>query len=144
MKKTAVFLIVLFSTIAFSHPGSNHGKSSDNSTPFKQLVPIALSILKGDNSAEIRENISPEAYILDNNSYESLFEVLNNLEKRQKLEEGNEIHPEFYRIMGSDDRTNALLILETKTNDNTKTYWHSIYFEIGKSNKWQIMSWHKS
>ena len=69
MKRTAVILVVLFYSIAFSSPLSGDaGKKTNNADIVKQLVPMVKSILQGKDYNEFRENISPEAYVINNNT----------------------------------------------------------------------------
>ena len=145
MKRTAVILVVLFYSIAFSSPlNGDAGKKTNNADIVKQLVPMVKSILQGKDYNEFRENISPEAYIINNNTYESIFEVLGNQSKKEMFIEGTEIKVEFVHVLLSENQKEAYMVLETKSADNTKTNWHSILFKIGGNKKWQILSWHKS
>ena len=142
MKKTALFIIVVFSIAAFSLPLNGQGKDLKDTKPYKQIMPVPLSILEGNYSPKIKDNISPEAYLINNNTYESLFEVLGNPAKSKKFIEDRNTKVEFSQIIMPDDKTTAYVILETKSKD--KTNWHTIFFEIGKNKKWQVISWHKS
>ena len=82
MKKTVVILVVLFSTIIFSSPlfGDNN-KKADSHELVKELVSVVTSILQGKDYNNFRNNISPEVYVIINNNYESVFEVLGNSSK---------------------------------------------------------------
>ena len=145
MKRTAVILVVLFYSIAFSSSLSGDaGKKTNNADIVKQLVPMVKSILQGKDYNEFRENISPEAYVINNNTYESIFEVLGNQSKKEMFIEGKGIKAEFVQLWLSDNQKEAYMVLETKSADNAKTSWHSILFKIGENKKWQILSWHKS
>ncbi|MDP2301626.1 MAG: hypothetical protein Q8N03_04275 [Ignavibacteria bacterium] len=145
MKRIAVILIVLFSSIVFSSPISgDDSKKTNNSEFVEQLVPIVTSILQGKDITEFRDNISPEAYLINNNSYESIFEVLGNHSKREIFVEGKEIKVGSVHLRLTENQKEAYMVLRTKSTDNVKTSWHSILFRIGKNNKWQILSWHKS
>jgi len=142
MKRTALFIIAVFSIAAFSPPLNGQGKNLEDSKPYKQLMPVALSILEGNYSPKLKDNISPEAYLINNNTYESLFEVLGNPEKRKTFIEDKNTVVEFSQIIMPDDKTTAYVIFETKSENITN--WHTIFFEIGKNKKWQVVSWHKS
>ncbi len=142
MKRKALFIIAVFSIAAFSLPLNGKGKDLKDTKPYKQIMPIALSILEGNYSTKIKDNISPEAYLINNNQYESLFEVLENPAKRKKFIGDKNTIVEFSQIIMPDEKTTAYVILKTKSMD--KTYWHTIFFEIGKNKKWQVISWHKS
>jgi uncharacterized protein YxeA len=144
MKKIAVILIALFSTIAFSSPQIGDDKSTKDSALVEQLVSIVTSILQGKDYSEFRENISPEAYVINNNTYESIFEVLDNPSKKEMFVEVTEIKVSFVHLWMPDNQDNAYMVLETKSDDNSKTSWHSILFKISENKKWQILSWHKS
>ena len=145
MKRIAVILVVLFSSIVFSSPKSGDDSNKKNNTELiEQLVTMVTSILQGEDITEFKENISPEAYVINNNSYESIFEVLGNHSKKEMFIEGKEIKVGFVHLWLPDNQKEAYMVLETKSADNTKTSWHSILFKIGDNNKWQILSWHKS
>jgi len=144
MKKIAVILIALFSTLAFSSSQIGDDKSTKDSALVEQLVSIIASILQGKDYSEFRENIYPEAYVINNNKYESIFEVLDNPSKKEMLVETTEITVSFVHLWMPDNQDNAYMVLETKSADNTKITWHSILFKIGENKKWQILSWHKS
>ena len=142
MKRKALFIIAVFSIAAFSLPLNGKGKDLKDTKPYKQIMPIALSILEGNYSTKIKDNISPEAYLINNNQYESLFEVLENPAKRKEFIEDKNTKVEFSQIIMPDEKTTAYIILKTKSAK--KTNWHTIFFEIGKNKKWQVVSWHKS
>lgn len=145
MKRTALILVVLFSTILFSLPKSgNDNKNAKGSELVEQLVSMVTSILQGKNYTDFRENIFPEAYVINNNTYESIFEVLSNPTKKEMFVESKETKTGFVHLWLSDNQKEAYMVLETKSSDNTKTSWHSILFKIGENQKWQILSWHKS
>ncbi|WKZ71122.1 MAG: hypothetical protein QY331_07640 [Melioribacteraceae bacterium] len=145
MKRIVVILFVLFSSIVFSSPKSGDDSNKTNNTELiEQLVPMVKSILQGKDITELKENISPEAYVINNNTYESIFEVLGNQSKKEMFIDGKEIKVEFVYLWLPEDKKEAYMVLETKSIDNTKTSWHSILFKIGVNNKWQILSWHKS
>ncbi len=144
MKKKIVILIVLFYAIAFSSPHIVYDKSSKDSALVEQLVSIVTSILQGKDYSDLMENISHEAYVIYNNSYESIFEVLDDPSKKESFIEVKETEVGFLHIWMPDDQTNAYMVLETKSADNALKSWHSILFKIGKNKKWQILSWHKS
>ena len=100
MKKTVVILIVLFYAIAFSSPQIGNDKTAKDSALVEQLVSIVTSILHGNDYSEFRENISPEAYVIYNNSYESIFEVLDDPSKRELFIEVKETECWFCYIYG--------------------------------------------
>jgi hypothetical protein len=76
MKRIAVILVVLFSSIMFSSLKSGDDSNKTNNTELiEQLVPMVTSILQGEDYNEFRKNISPEAYVINNDTYESIFEV---------------------------------------------------------------------
>jgi hypothetical protein len=144
MKKTAVILIILFYNLAFSSPQIEGYKNVKDSALVEQLVVIVTSILHGNEYTRFKENISPEAYVIYNNTYESIFEVLENPSKKEKFIEVKEILVSFVHLWMPDDQNTAYMVLETKSADKTKITWHSILFKIGENKKWQILSWHKS
>lgn len=145
MKRIALILVVLFSSIALSTPISGGDSKKINKTELvEQLVSMVTSILQGKDYTTFRENISPEAYVINNNSYESIFELLSNPSKKDMFIEGNETKVGFFHLWMPDNQKEAYLVLETKVLDNVKHSWHSILFKVGDNQKWQILSWHKS
>jgi dsDNA-binding SOS-regulon protein len=119
-------------------------KNEKSSEIVEQLVSMVTSILQGKDYSEFKENISPEAYIIYNNTYESIFEVLENSSKKEIFIEGKEAQVEYVHLWMPDDQKATHLVFRTKNSDNGKTSWHSILFKIGENQKWQIISWHKS
>lgn len=145
MKRTALILAVLFSSIMFSSPLiGDDNKNEKSSELVEQLVSMVTSILQGKDYAEFRENISPEAYLINNKTYESIFEVLENSSKKEIFIEGKEAEVGYVHLWLPDNQKYAYLVLEIKNSGNGKTSWHSILFKIGENQKWQILSWHKS
>ncbi len=144
IKRIIVILIVLFSATAFSSPQNGDDKDVKDSALVEQLVSVVTSILHGKDYSELRENISPEAYIINNNAYESIFEVLDNPAKKEAFVEVEETTIGFVHLWMPENQDNAYMVLETKSADNTNITWHSILFKIGENKKWQILSWHKS
>jgi len=145
MKQIVVILVVLFSSLVFCSPISgDDNKKTNNAELVEQLVSMVTSILEGKDYTKFIENISSEAYVINNNAYESIFEVLDNHSKKEKFIEGKEIKVGFVHLWLPDNQKEAYMVLETKSADNTKTSWNSILFKIGDNQKWQILSWHKS
>jgi len=144
MKKTAVILIVLFYNLAFSSPQIEGYKNVKDSALVEQLVVIVTSILHGNEYTRFKENISPEAYVIYTNTYESIFEVMENPTKREKFIETKETIVSFIHLWMPDDQNTAYMVLETKSEDNLGRSWHSILFKISENKTWQILSWHKS
>lgn len=144
MKKKALILIFLASTTVFPFSQKHEGKSLKSPKSYIQLIRITMSILEREKYSKVKGNISPEAYLINNNSYDNINEVLNNPEKREKFIEGKNARVEYSNILISEDKKDAYLVLETVPIYSTKTKWHTIYFEKGKNDKWLIMSWHKS
>ena len=144
MKKKVVILIILFYAIAYSSPQIGDDKIAKDSVLVEKLISIVTSILQGKDYFEFRGNISPEAYVILNNTYESIFEVLGNPAKRESFIEAKEIIVSFVHLWMPDDQNTAYMVLETKSPNNAKINWHSILFKFGEHKKWQILSWHKS
>jgi hypothetical protein len=144
MKRIVVVLIALVSFASYNSPINGDNDKSNNSELVEKLVPIVKSILEGDDYSKFKANISPEAYVINANTYESIFEILDNPTKKEKFIEGKGIKVEFVHLWLSDNQSEAYMVLETKSSDNRKTSWDSIYFNTNKEHKWQILSWHKS
>jgi len=133
MKKKVLILIVLLYAIAFPSPQIGNDKTAKDSALVEQLVSILTSILHGNDYSEFRENISPEAYVIHNSKYESIFEVLENPAKRESFIEVKETIVSFVHLGMPDDKNCAYMVLETKSADNTKTNWHSSSLNLGKT-----------
>lgn len=144
MKKIVVILIILFYAIGYSSPHITDDKSVKDTALVEKLVTIVTSILQGKDYSELRGNISPEACVIHNNTYESILEVLDNPSKKEKFIEVKETIISFVHLWMPDDQNTAYMVLESKSADKTKITWHSILFKIGENKKWQILSWHKS
>ena len=145
MKKTAVILVLLLTTMIFSAP-ENGNEKIDVKDPkvAEQLVSIVKTIIKGEDYSAFIKNISPEAYLINSKSYDNVFEVLSNSIKKSKLIEGEDTKIQFYSLRIPDNINGAYLMLETKSADDTKTNWHSVFFILNENQEWQILGWHKS
>ncbi|MDQ7817012.1 MAG: hypothetical protein RDU14_08295 [Melioribacteraceae bacterium] len=143
MKKT-IFIVLLFycSTITFSQTTEKIYQPSKNPELIDEFLSIVSPVLKGEEISNITNNISPEAYIIINNKYESIFEILSNPIKKSSLTEGKDIKYEFLRLIIQDDNKSAYMVLETRQNNSSN--WHTILFRMADNNSWQVMSWHKS
>ena len=97
-----------------------------------------------EDYSAIKPNISSEAYLISNKSYEHIFETLNNPEKQSNLIEGKEAEIKFFSLRVSDDENSAYLVVETSSKENNVPIWHSIFFRLNENNMWQILGWHKS
>jgi hypothetical protein len=145
MKRTALILVVLFSTILFSLPKSSDDiKNAEGSELVEKLVSIIKPVLEGKDYSKFKNNIFTEAYVINNNTYESIFEILDNPSKKETFIEGEGITVEFVHLRLTDNQSEAYMVLETKSADNKNTSWHSILFRMNENQKWQILSWHKS
>lgn len=145
MKRVVLILIALFSFTAYYSPVNGDDSNKLNSSELvEKFVSIVKSILEGKDYSEFKDNISPEAYVINRNTYESIFEILDNPAKKETFIEGKGITVEFVQLWLSNKQSEAHMVLKTKSTDNTKTCWHSILFKISENQKWQILSWHKS
>lgn len=144
MKRIVLILIVLFSFLGFNAPvNGDDSVKSNNSELTENFISIVKSVL-GDEYSKFQENISSGAYLINGNKYESLIETLGNPEKKELFKEGMDIKIEYFHLWLSDDQNEAYLVFETKSEDDTKVFWHSILFKADKDQTWQILSWHKS
>ncbi len=145
MKKSAVIFVVLFSTILLSAPkNGNEKKESEDTKISDQLVSIVTSIIRGEDYTQFKANISPEAYLISNKSYESIFEILSNPAKQSELIEGKDTKIQFFSLRMPDNQKDAYMVLETKSGDNQESNWHSVFFKLNENNTWQILGWHIS
>lgn len=143
IKKT-LFILLLFycSTINYSQIDGIVSHPSQSTELIDRFLSIITPMLSGEDISNITNNISPEAYIIINNKYESIFEILLNPIKMSSLIEGEDIQYAFLHLILQADNKNAYLVLETK--QNKRSSWHTILFRMADNNLWQILSWHKS
>lgn len=143
MKKTIVILLLFYySTSIFAQINNTVCQPSLNSEHIEKFLSIITPLLKGEDYTSIKNNISPEAYIIINNCYESLFEILFNPSIKGNFTLGENLKIKFLRLILQEENENAYLILEI--DKGNKTNWHSILFGMNQNNDWQILSWHKS
>ena len=145
MKRVVLILVALFSFSAYCSPENGDDSNKLNSSELvEKLVSIVKPVLEGEDYSEFKDNISPEAYVINRDKYESIFEILGNPSKKETFIEGKGIKVEFIHLWLTDNQSEAYMVLETKSPDNTNTNWHSILFKKSENQKWQILSWHKS
>ncbi len=145
MKKSALILVVLFLSMAFYLPTKSfNNKNSDHSELSEHITSKVISILQGEKYSDFKENISLESYVINQNSYENLNDVLSNPSKKAAFIEGADTKLGYMHMILSENEKEAYLVLETKSTSGTKINWHSIFLKIGENQKWQIISWHKS
>lgn len=143
MKKTLFTLLLFYcSTINYSQIDFIVSHPSQSTELIDRFLSIITPMLSGEDITNITNNISPEAYIIINNKYESIFEILLNPIKMSSLIEGEDIQYAFLHLILQADNKNAYLVLETK--QNKRSSWHTILFRMADNNLWQILSWHKS
>lgn len=143
MKKTLFTLLLFYcSTINYSQIDGIVSHPSQSTELIDRFLSIITPMLSGEDITNITNNISPEAYIIINNKYESIFEILLNPIKMSSLIEGEDIQYAFLHLILQADNKNAYFVLETK--HNKRSSWHTILFRMADNNLWQILSWHKS
>ena len=136
-------LVLIATTLSFVFSQNLLSDDREKSKLFdvqEQLSSIVVGILTENNFNSYKENISPEAYIIVDNNYQSIFEVLDN--PPQNFTKGKETIVGFIHIWLTDDNK-AYMIMQTTTVDE-KISWHSIFFKLSENDKWQILNWHKS
>jgi hypothetical protein len=109
----------------------------------EQMTKMIISILQDGSYLTYKDFISPEAYVINNNSYESFFALMKNNSDRESFIEGKDIKVGYVNVTIPDNKS-AFMVLKTQSAEGSETHWHSVYFVLGKNNKWQIYSWHKS
>jgi hypothetical protein len=145
MKKDVIVIMFLFLAVVAVMPQSSPQKRSTTKLePAEELLQLFKTVLKGKQLSEIRESLSPEAYVINSNTYESIYEVLSKKSKKESFINGKELKTGFVHIRTSDDEKIAYMVAEVKSPDGGKSNWHSLLFKQNDQNKWQIVSWHKS
>ena len=136
MKK--LWLILLVTCISFLFAADNNSHPSPEEIQ-NELISIVKPVLSGEIGEHLKSQISAEAYLINGNKYESIFEVLNSPVKRKMFIEGGKFNFEFIKIRLTDKRQSAYMVFKT-----TSGGWHSVYFEKNSSDKWLVTNWHKS
>lgn len=145
MKKYVVVLMLIFPLLVFALKTENTCKSKVLEESYaEKIISVLVPFLQGESNSDIKSKFSPEAYVIYDNNYESIFEVLTNSSKRERFLVGRDIHTGFIYLRINEVKDLAYLVFETKSNENTKSNWHSLLIKINENDKWQILSWHKS
>lgn len=142
-KNSLIALIFLFS-ISVSAQSSQNSEENllDQNIPEKVLKTV-LSILQDNPINDLKSHCTPDAYLINSDSYLSVFEVFNDPVEKAKFIESKNVRLGVMRLTIPNNKENAYMVLETKS-ENEKSYWHSIYFNIDENSEWKIASWHKS
>ena len=142
-KKSLVAFILLFSVAVSAQSSQNSEKNLlDQNIPEKVLNTV-LSILQDNPINDLKSIFTPDAYLINIDSYLSVYEVFNNPKEKAKFIESKNMRLGVMRLTVPENQENAYMVLETKS-ENEKSYWHSIYFNIDENSEWKIASWHKS
>lgn len=145
MEKCVLVIVFLFSSFTAVMPQSFPQKgSAAKLEPAEEILQLFRTVLEGKHVSEIRESLSPEAYVINNNTYESIYEVLSSKSKRESFLAGKEVKMGLAHIRTSDDEKLAYMVAEVKSPDGGKSNWHSLLFKQSDQKKWLIVSWHKS
>ena len=143
MRKTKLLLAVLFSSIFLSN--QFFAQTPPNSEKeHEAILKMVLDIAENGNYQKYRDNLSPDAYIIYDGSYESLFEVLGNESKKEDFIPGGEIKPATMQYLSPKEQNTVQMVLQTKSVDDSEANWHSFYFERNKKGELQLKLWHKS
>ncbi len=108
-----------------------------------KLVTLVRDILEGQNLEEAKTCIAPDAYVIDDTSFESLIAAMKGEFKNCKVIEGKGVRMEFEHLSFSPDRTSAYLTLIDDSPEKTKQF-HTIVFFKESDGRWKIVSWHIS
>ena len=105
-----------------------------------QLKALVEDIFAGKNLAEARSAVSPEAYIVDGNSYIHLRDALEpNIVKQEHSRT-----VEMLSLRMEDDANSSFVIVKTRKEDWSEPHFHTIVFVKSDKGDWQIMHWHVS
>lgn len=145
MKKSVLIIVFfLLSIAAVTAQNQEQITKKPKLEPAPELMNLFLDAVQGKDIPELKKKFSPEVYAVYNNTYESIFEVLNNQSKREIFFTNKEVKTGFVMIKTSEDEKTAYMVVEIKSTESGKSTWHSLLFELSENNKWQIFSWHKS
>ena len=145
MKKIFVIPFVVFFITFIAKPQSDDNPKCKPGTGLVyELISVVTTILQDEDYSRFKENISPEAYLIYDNKFESIFNVLGDSLKNDSFIEDEEMHIGLVQMWTPDSEDNAYVVLQRTNIDGTKTNWHSILFKLNSNKKWQIISWHKS
>ena len=145
MKKViALVIVLLVSQNNYASIHLNNQNETKDANVIEELISSAISILNDSNEKPLKELFSPEAYVINDNQYQSAFEVLANPNKKEKFVIGKNIYVEFSYARIPDNFENAYLVLKTFNEADNTTNWHTILHIYKGDGNWQILSWHKS
>ena len=86
MKKViALVIVLLVSQNNYASIHLNNQNETKDANVIEELISSAISILNDSNEKLLKELFSPEAYIINDNQYQSAFEVLSNPNKKENL-----------------------------------------------------------
>ncbi|MBN1397428.1 MAG: energy transducer TonB [Bacteroidetes bacterium] len=124
-------------------------QSKNNAYPDKvaqSITELVDFILKGKDIEQIKKkNVDPNAYLIFDNQFVSLYGVLNGEHKSIDLtqEPGSEIRSPLI-IKPLEDETNAFLFLKTQNKKGGRERSHTILFAKSSTGEWKITHWHVS
>jgi len=145
MKKIIVILFFVFFITFIAKPQSDDNPKCKPGTGLVyELISIATNVLQDEDDSLFTENISPEAYLINDKKSESIFNVLADPLSKEKFIEDEKMNIGSVHMWTPDSEDNAYVVLQRTNIDGTKTNWHSILFKLNSNKKWQIFSWHKS
>lgn len=135
-------MLLLFNQLSASNSSESEekGKKAEYEAIFKMVIDIA----ENGSYQKYKDKISTGAYIIYNNNYESLYEVLGNPSKKEKFVESCKLKPEIMRYFAPTNKESSYMIIQTKSEDGSESHWHSIYFKRDETGEIQLESWHKS
>jgi hypothetical protein len=143
MRKTKLFLAVLFSSIFLSNQIFAQ-TPPDSEKEHKFILQMVLDIAENGNYQKYQDSLTPEAYVIYDGSYESLFEVLGNPSKKEKFIVGSEIKPATMRYSSPNEENTVHMVIQTKNIDDSEVNWHSLYFERSEDGNLRLKLWHQS
>ena len=123
---------------------SSDKKSKDPSTTSDQLQALIKDVLSGTNLADVKSFISPDAYIVTNSSFVSLFEALNGRDPEKTFLKERNSRITFWKMTLPNDESSALIVFKTQGEEKKDTRYHSVFVLKTSEGKWQIKHWHAS
>ncbi len=140
-KPIAVWVTIPFK---FKLPTKDEDRTEEFNTFIETFKSTAMDIIRGRNLDISKQSVSPEAYVIDGNHYESLWAVLNGEKKECKIVEGMKSQFVLEHLNITEKNNAAFLILKTVSGTNNKERYHSIVFFRMPAGDWKIVSWHVS
>jgi TonB family protein len=145
-KSVATWVVIPFDFKLAKDKGKQSKKNAYPDEVAQSITKLVDFILKGKDIELVKKrNIDPDAYLIFDNRFVSLYGVLNGEHKNIDLtqESGSEIRSPFI-MKRSEDETTAFLFLKTQNKKGGPERYHTIFLAKSSTGEWKIKHWHVS